>query len=32
MAADGKKPTPDGEKISFQTLMKKIGFSDQEFD
>ena len=32
MAADGKKPSPDGEKIALQTLMKNIGFTDEEFD
>ena len=31
MAADGNKPSPDGEKIALQTLMKNIGFTDQEF-
>ncbi len=31
VAADGKKPSADGEKVSLQTLMKELGFTDQEF-
>ncbi|MER2513654.1 MAG: methyl-accepting chemotaxis protein, partial [Nitrosomonas ureae] len=31
LAADGNKPTPDGQSISLQNLMKQMGFSDQEF-
>ncbi|MFZ1829252.1 MAG: methyl-accepting chemotaxis protein, partial [Candidatus Competibacteraceae bacterium] len=31
VAADGGKPSPDGEKAPLQTLMKDLGFTDQEF-
>lgn len=31
MAADGQKPRPDGESIALETLMKQLGFTEQEF-
>ncbi|MBK7985041.1 MAG: methyl-accepting chemotaxis protein [Candidatus Competibacteraceae bacterium] len=31
VAADGNKPTADGQKVALQKLMKDIGFTEQEF-
>ena len=31
VAADGKKPQPDGKAVPLQELMKQIGFTEQEF-
>jgi methyl-accepting chemotaxis protein len=31
MAADGRKPRPDGETVSLQKLMERVGFSPEEF-